>query len=297
MNKKLCAWIEGDGTFRTLFRKLALWDFASADRCKVQLLLAIEKGKMAVGTYGVQFAVEQRKKEVQLLTHYLPLFMVFVPALAYISLATIFRVFPHYYLGLAFSFSLIIVYKHTWFSQYVETCRYIYKAADDLLKESAAREVPIVPALLPAAAASLILEPTTSTPDLQTPSLSVDSEDKGHLNMVLTTEISHRKANIILFLLDELIRKECGRPNIHSGELKETIKFFSESSGCQLKNIITKAHVYRNRNAIKLSSENARATHLRYVNVLLGHYKAIGDTELCKQGENLLTFIMSVTVD
>jgi hypothetical protein len=52
MNKKLCAWIEGDGTFRTLFRKLALWDFASADRCKVQLRLAIEKEKMPVGTYA-----------------------------------------------------------------------------------------------------------------------------------------------------------------------------------------------------------------------------------------------------
>ena len=45
MNKKLCAWIEGDGTFRTLFRKVALWDFSSADRCKVQLLIAIEKEK------------------------------------------------------------------------------------------------------------------------------------------------------------------------------------------------------------------------------------------------------------
>jgi len=31
---------------------------------------------MPIGTYGVQFAVEQRKKEVQLLTHYLSLFMV-----------------------------------------------------------------------------------------------------------------------------------------------------------------------------------------------------------------------------
>ena len=83
---------------------------------------------MTVGTYGVQFAVERRKKEVQLLTHYLPLFMVFVPTLAYISLATIFHVFPHYYWGPALSFYLIVVYKHTWFSQYVETCRYIYTA-------------------------------------------------------------------------------------------------------------------------------------------------------------------------
>jgi hypothetical protein len=65
----------------------------------VQLLIAIEKEKMTVGTYGVQFAVERRKKEMQLLPHYLPLFLGFMPSLAYISLATIFHVFPHNYLG------------------------------------------------------------------------------------------------------------------------------------------------------------------------------------------------------
>lgn len=72
----------------------------------MQLLIAIEKEKMTVGTYGVQFAVERRKKEMQLLPHYLPLFLGFMPSLAYISLATIFHVFPHNYLGLALSQSL-----------------------------------------------------------------------------------------------------------------------------------------------------------------------------------------------
>lgn len=297
MNKKLCAWIEGDGTFRTLFRKLALWDFASADRCKVQLLIAIEKEKMAVGTYGVQFAVERRKKEVQLLTHYLPLFIMFVPTLAYISLATILHVFPHYYLGLALSISLIIVYKHTWFSQYVETCRYIYTAADTLLKESAAKEDPRMPALLPAVNSSLISEASIETRDMRKPFLSVESQDEEHIITVSNSDIAPRKANVILFLLHELIKSECGRPNIHSGTLKETVNFFSESSGCQSKNIITKAHQYRKRNTIQLSKENTRSTHLRYITTLLNHYKSVGDMELYKQGENLLAFITNASTD
>lgn len=297
MKKKLCAWIEGDGTFRTLFRKLALWDFASADRCKVQLLIAIEKGKMAVGTFGVQFAVERRKKEVQLFTHYLPLFVVFIPFLAYISLATIFHVFPHYYLGMILSFSLIIVYKHTWFSQYLETCRYIYTAADDLLKELSVKEAPALPAVLPPAGSITILEPTIVQPHVQESFFSASFEDVEQSNTARSAETGPRKSNIILFLLHELVKKECGRPNIHSGTLMETVRFFSESSGCQLKNIITKARLYRTRNTIKLSSENARATHFRYLTTLQDHYKAVGDKELYKQSENLLAFITNLPID
>jgi len=297
MNKKLCAWIEGDGTFRTLFRKLALWDFASADRCKGQILIAIEKEKMTMGAYSVQFVVEKRKKEVQLLTHYLPLFMVFVPALAYISLATIFHVFPHYYLGMALSFSLIIVYKHTWFSQYVETCRYIYKAADDLLKELSVKEAPALPAVLPPAGSITILESTIVQPHVQESFFSASFEDVEQSETARSVEIGPRKSNIILFLLHELVKKECGRPNIHSGALMETVRFFSESSGCQLKNIITKARLYRTRNTIKLSSENARATHSRYLTTLQDHYKAVGDMELYKQSENLLAFITNLPID
>ncbi|HVU57733.1 MAG TPA: hypothetical protein VHD83_21875 [Puia sp.] len=297
MNKKLCAWIEGDGTFRMLFRKLALWDFASADRCKVQLLIAIEKEKMMMSANGVQFAVERRKKEVQLLTHYLPLFVVFMTSLAYISLATIFHVFPHYYLGLVLSLSLIIVYKHTWFSQYVETCRYIYTAADSLLKELSVKEFPALPTVLPSVGSVTILEPAMVQPDLQKPFLSANFEEVEQVDPMQDAETGPQKSNIILFLLDELIKKECNRPNIHSGTLKETIIFFSASSGCQAKNIITKAHTYRTRNAIKLSSENARTTHLRYINILLEHYKSVGDIEMYQQAENLLTFITHIGID
>ena len=117
--------------------------------------------------YSVQFVVERREKEVQLLTHYLPLFVVFIPFLVYILLANIFHIFPHYYLGLALSFSLIIVYKHTWFSQYVETCRYIYAAADDLLKDLSVKETSVLPKVLPPAGSITILEPVMVEADLQ----------------------------------------------------------------------------------------------------------------------------------
>jgi len=153
-----------------------------------------------------------------------------------------------------------------------------------------------LPALLPPVESVTILEPGMVQPDLQEPFLSANFEDVEQLKTTPKSEIEPRKSNIILFLLHELVKKECGRPNIHRGTLMETVRFFSESSGCQLKNIITKARLYRTRNTIKLSSENARATHFRYLTTLQDHYKAVGDMELYKQNENLLAFITNLPI-
>lgn len=134
-------WIEGVGTFRTLFRKLVLWDYASPNCCKRHLLLAVEKKKSNIGIYDIQFAVERRKREVQLIAHYIPLFIVFVPAAAYIMLATLLHVIPSYFAGLTLSASLFIAYSFTFFSKYVATCRLVFTAAEELFGEFTRNEV------------------------------------------------------------------------------------------------------------------------------------------------------------
>ena len=269
MNKKFLTWMEGDGTIRTLLRKAALWDYASPERCKLRLSSAIEKKDSAPGPYLIQYAMDRRKKEVQIISHYLPLFGMFLPFLAYISLATMFRVIPHIYLGVGLMIALGIVYKYTWFCQYQLTCHYLHEAGDSLLIELSKKE------------AIAIERPA----EIQIPEIG------------LVKGATNGKPNIKQFLLHELIKRECGRPNIASGSLDETTKFFSKASGCQQKYLISEARFYFKRSDIQIETSNSKTIHLGCIGTLLNHYGAIGDKELYKQCEDLQAYFENIDVE
>ena len=99
------------------------------------------------------------------------------------------------------------------------------------------------------------------------------------------------KGAISLFLLDELIKKESGRPNIHNGDIHKTIHYFSYISGCRPKNIQNKIKNYLTRRSIDLATPNTMSTHRKYLEMLLEHYEEIGDDALYKQAEDLQSFI------
>jgi hypothetical protein len=106
-----------------------------------------------------------------------------------------------------------------------------------------------------------------------------------------STKHSPIKGTISIYLLDELIKRECGRPNIHSGDIHKSTIYFTYISGCRPKNIHDKAKFYFNRESMNLSTPNARSTHRKYLEVLLEYYDEIGDNALYNQAEDLQSFI------
>lgn len=275
MRERARKWIEGNGFVRTVFRMLAHWPYSDEQVAKQRLRKTIEWTNGLSGPHVLQYAIYRRKKEVQWVSVYLPLFISFIVGLTLIAAALVTQNPRDLYLSLGLIVCMIIYFRVTIFSHYLYVCRLIYEAADVLSKES-------VPTIAPVT--SNIGEQAGYKPELL-PCL-VDSSPADLL-------ISSRpaKGTIILFLLDELIKKECNRPNIHRDDIHITIKCFAHASGCQPRNILKQVQSYASRNSIKLGTPNVRTTHLKYLDTLIEHYKEIGDNELYKQAEKLQFFI------
>jgi len=103
-------------------------------------------------------------------------------------------------------------------------------------------------------------------------------------------ETTH-KGTINLILLAELIKKECGRPNIYTGDIHNTAAYYARVTGCNPKNIVDKTKYYRSREGIHVNTANIRSTHRKYLELLLTHYQEIVDDTLYRGAEDLQSFI------
>jgi hypothetical protein len=254
-------WIEGNGTVRTVFRTMALWAYLSEERAKLQLVKVIERKGDVTGPFTLQYAIDRRKKEIQWISLYLPLFTLSVISILLIAGGLSSQNPRNLYISLAVVLYLIFLFRTTWFGLYLDACRFLHGAGDALWKERLGDSV------------AEKAEPTTQ-PGLKIPEIScLPEEAKGD-------SAPPGRGAISLFLLDALVKKDSGRPNIYNGDLHKTTAYFSYISGCQPKNILSKVKNYRTRESIDLSTPNARSTHRKYLEILIQHYDEIGDDTL-----------------
>jgi len=282
MKKFVREWIEGNGVMQTKIRTLTNWACPTEEQTKLQLLKIIERRPGANGPHTLQYAIDGRKREIQWGFLYLPLLAFSIPGLLLMVGALISQNHRLFYLTIAVIISLVFVFRSFCSIQYLEFYRVTCSAADAILKDQLVNLLPAKTPMLPPSE----IRTQIGQLDLR-PTEDADSEDDEYA-------LSHPgKGTIPLFLLNELIKKEAGRPNIYNGNLQETVLLHVDLSGCRAKNIVNKAKYYRSRKFIPLGTENARTTHRKYLDKLLRHYQAIGDAELTKVAEDLLIYIDS----
>jgi hypothetical protein len=265
MKTNTSTWIEGNGTLRTVFRTLALWAYSSEEKARLQLVKAMESRDNHPGIYTLQYAIHLRKKEIQWIAVNIPLFYFLVLCVLLMAggLAS------HDPRNLSVSVFLVlysaVVFRTTFFNLYLDACRFLYKAADKLWKERLENGV--------AEKVEFPARPMNS-PEILPPADRLESilSDKPEKEPAEDSELSPGKGAISIFLLDELVKKECDRPNIHGGDIHKTTAYYAYISGCRPKNIQGKAKQYLNRASLNLSTPNSRSTHRKYLEILLEHY-------------------------
>jgi hypothetical protein len=80
-------WIEGNGTVRTMFRKLALYKYGTLELSKLQLINAVEKENQPLITLTIQYAIDRRKNEIQWVSLYMPLMVLMTFSLPVFNIA------------------------------------------------------------------------------------------------------------------------------------------------------------------------------------------------------------------
>jgi hypothetical protein len=304
MNNNANTWIEGDGTVRTVLRKMALAEYCTIDRSRQQLLNAVGKDNEFLGTFLLQYAINRRKLEIQWISLYLPL-LAFVCTAGFLLRGAI--VSPsslHVWVATGLIVSLAIIYRQTFFAQYLDGCRTLYLAGDDLAEKGNAKQPPSTPIeaeTLPFVDASTeTLKPAceaVSTMEVEQVSLTSAEIMQSEAELLDTqgrdVEIAEgpNKGSINTILLHELVKKEAGRPNIHNGDVHKAVLYYAQITGCKPKNILDKTKYYKKRDAIVLNTPNARTTHKKYLDILLQYYAEIGDDALYNTAEDLQSFI------
>jgi hypothetical protein len=102
-----------------------------------------------------------------------------------------------------------------------------------------------------------------------------------------------KKGRIKIFLLDQLLRHECGRPSIHDRaafNINDTVRI----PGCKNKNIISQFNEYHDRESIRLKTTNSLSTHKKYLRILKDFYERSGDLVLQNQAKDLFAFLSSI---
>ncbi|HEY4286963.1 MAG TPA: hypothetical protein VGN00_07675 [Puia sp.] len=140
MNKNANTWIEGNGTVRTVFRQLALSDYCTQERSRLQLIKAIEKKEHISGSQLLDYAIFRRKSEIQWVSVYLP-GVGFSATVLFLFHAGFTSANPMYmWLTVGLSLALSLVFRITFFAQYLDACRAIYFAGDQLTKENTSKK-------------------------------------------------------------------------------------------------------------------------------------------------------------
>jgi hypothetical protein len=99
------------------------------------------------------------------------------------------------------------------------------------------------------------------------------------------------KGCIPMFLLNELVKKEAGYSSIFNASVDEVMPFCKKMIGFDEKNFKKVLPQYRRRDDIVLDTENARTTHIGYLDILIQHYQVIGENALEQQAIALQTFL------
>lgn len=311
MKGQTSTWIEGDGTVRTVFRTMALHAYSTEEKAKRQLMNVMVPKNDQSGPYTLQFAIDRRKKEIQWISLYLPLLVLVIVGVLLVAAGLFSRNPRNLYLSLGTVIFLGFFFRVTWFTLYLDACRFLFKAGDALLKEGLGEGSPdtsrfnessgINAGAVPESMGRLSADRPEVPQRVQQPAIQEihrqaeksegptgddpDPEEPSSSNHSLV------KGTISIYLLDELIKRECGRPNIHSGDIHKSTKYFAYISGCRPKNILDKTKYYFSRESINLSTPNARSTHRKYLEMLLEYYDEIGDNTLYKRAEDLQSFI------
>jgi len=280
MRKFVREWMEENGAVHAAFQRLESWARPTEENTKLRLLKIIEKSKGAQGPFTLQFAIDRQKRKIQWVSVHIPLFAFSTIGIQLIVGALIFQNRHLLYFMLVVTLCLVIIFRSLCLNLYQESCRMICHAADSLWKERwhlAASEKVMIGALTE-------IKAPVEAPNLSLVEESELQDDEGDIPRP-------GKGTIPMYLLGELIKYECGRPSIFSGDLHETVLLFSDLSGRRPKNILGKAKYYRSRKSIRLDSENARTTHRKYLEKWMHHYQAIGDDISTQKAEELLVLI------
>jgi|GEM_PF-4389279 len=317
MKRNANTWIEGEGTVRTVFRKLALSEYCTIDRSRQQLLSAVEKRDGDIGTFVLQYAIDRRKLEIQWISLYLPLLAFACSAIFLLRGAMISTSPLHVWVVSGLIFTFAIIYRQTFFAQYLDACRTLYFAGDNLLEKVATKQpssIPIEAQRLPFGDVQpeppkSVSETVLTTEIKEVPLITAEiMQSETELLDIpgVVDELCQRKegeiaegpnkGSINTILLHELVKKEAGRPNIHSGDVHKAVLYYAQITGCKPKNILDKTKYYKKRDAIVLSTPNARTTHKKYLDILLQHYAEIGDDALYNTAEDLQSFIEKTAI-
>lgn len=317
MNKNVNTWIEGDGTVRTVIRKMALSEYCTLDRSRQQLLSAVEKENEFPGTFLLQYAINRRKLEIQWISLYLPLLAFACSAIFLLRGAMISPSPLHVWVVTGLIVSLAIIYRQTFFAQYLDASKTLSLAGDDLAEKGNAK----LPSSMPIEAeaqplvnvSSELLKPgfeaglTTEKKQVSLTAAGIMQPEAELLDtsgvvdaLCLETAVEiiegPNKGSINTVLLHELVKKEAGRPNIHSGDIHKAVLYYAQITGCKPKNILDKTKYYKRRDAIVVNTPNARTTHKKYLDILLQYYTEIGDDALYNIAEDLQSFIEKTAI-
>ncbi|HVU96894.1 MAG TPA: hypothetical protein VHE34_16810 [Puia sp.] len=280
MRKFVSVWIEGNGTMQAVIRTLMFWAQPKQEHTKLQLLKAVEKGNDELGPYTLQYAIDRRKKMAQWIFLHIPLVAFSALAMLLMAGALSSQNQKIILFNLANILCYVFLFRLLFFSLYLESYRIICHAADAIWKERSE--------ILEAQKVNMTPQPDAKAQFDQLDAQRVESFDPDEVK----GDLPHPGKGVIpLFLLNELIKQEIGRPNIYSGNIHETILLHSDMSGCRPKNILSKVNYYKSRKSIILGTENARTTHRKYMEKLQHHYEAIGDADMAKAAAHLLCYL------
>lgn len=310
-------WIEGEGTVRTMFRKMSLWDYASKEKSKLQLLRAIEKGNTLPSLFLVQFAIDRRKNEIQWISLYFPLLMLVSPLFFFMYGALISHIAMYLYLGMGLMVSLSVVFRITFYNQYLDACKFLYHAGDCIFQEvqmttpgrmeaSEWEEVqtikqtnftaaPAITEYVQVHKETLPLVEGAETPLPESVLEKIDPivmpEEDNEMETEEGDPKKSRKGVIPLVLLHELVKKECGQPNIFKGDQHENAELIALITDFKAPNIAKKMGIYKNRELINRNSRHIRTTHKGYLETLLHYYSRTENDTLYRGAENLQSFL------
>ncbi len=301
-------------------------DNCGVNNSKLELVRIITKHNATITPYLLEYAVSRRRNEVRWSDVYMPLIGFLLPSLFCFYGAFLFPIPRLLYAAIGMFVGTIIYFRVTIYTIYLRTNRLLYMAASQLAEEAQfghtrwlpfkTAEIPQqtnepamsgpavsekkmpelkgsespapleTPAVEPGAAASMSM-PEPPEFERATGKSPASAETPSPENFADEPVISPGKGSIPTVLLHELIKKEAQRPNVFSGDMHQTLLYYSIILNCQRKNILNKARHYQSRKSIVLHSENARTTHIKYLETLFQYYRATGEDVLLASAESL----------
>ncbi len=291
MKEKMTNWLEKEKRLQQFIRYIFFYSYLTPEKCRLAILQSIESSGAEPETESIQLEIYRRTIYIKAAFVYAPITLILLFHLFLFGAALKNISSPVAAVSLLISSYLIIIYRVTFLEYYLSSFQSLRIAKNKMLAS--------------------LGKPATSNEKV---GIHQEKEGKSHGDLSFSispygpqqararesTEKEEaeewagvQKGTIATILLNELIKKECGRPCLFSGDIEKAADFHVFIAHCKKKNLLDKAKTYRRREAIRISSENSRSTHVKYLSVIADHFREIGDTELYKQAEDLRMFILT----